>query len=543
MNTVLHPEVLAAAAAGLDPSTIWNMAGPIVGALAIFLLGFVIASLAANLTGRILRRSQVDSYLASNMRSGPNLSMARIAKTIVFWLILLIAVVAALNVLNLTTASAPLNNLLNQVFSYLPKLASAIGLGLVAWVLGTVAKMLVMRAADSWKLDERLNELDHEHTPENLGAYQDSMHTGGHGHQEYSLSKTMGNVVYGFVFLFFLPLILGVLDLQGPLAPVQNLLNQFLSALPLIFKAGVIAVVGWFVAKILRDVVTNLLVAAGVDRLGGNNRANRAPLSRMGGMVVFVLTLIPVAIAALDALAIPAISAPATSMLNQVLSAVPLIATAGVILVGAYFVGRYVADLVVNLLDSFGFNGLFRVMGFEPPVVSGGKSPSEVAGMVTLVGIMLFATVAATNVLNIPALTAIVTAMTYILGRVLFGLVIFGIGLYLANLVYRLVTSSGSAQAMVLGQVARISILVLVSAMALQQMGIAENIVNLAFGLVLGSLAVAAAIAFGLGGRDVAGKHLDRWLNSFQSLDNRGGYGGNGGDRYNQQEEQRRIHN
>jgi hypothetical protein len=544
MNTVLHPEVLAAAAAGLDPSTIWNMAGPIVGALAIFLLGFVIASLAANLTGRILRRSQVDSYLASNMRSGPNLSMARIAKTIVFWLILLIAVVAALNVLNLTTASAPLNNLLNQVFSYLPKLASAIGLGLVAWVLGTVAKMLVMRAADSWKLDERLNELDHDHTPENLGAYQDSMHAG-HGHQEYSLSKTMGNVVYGFVFLFFLPLILGVLDLQGPLAPVQNLLNQFLSALPLIFKASVIAVVGWFVAKILRDVVTNLLVAAGVDRLSGNQRTNGAPLSRMGGMVVFVLTLIPVAIAALDALAIPAISAPATSMLNQVLSAVPLIATAGVILAGAYFVGRYVADLVVNLLDSFGFNGLFRVMGFEPPVVSGGKSPSEVAGMITLVGIMLFATVAATNVLNIPALTAIVTAMTYILGRVLFGLVIFGVGLYLANLVYRLVTSSGSGQAMVLGQVARISILVLVSAMALQQMGIAENIVNLAFGLVLGSLAVAAAIAFGLGGRDVAGKHLDRWLNSFQSLDNRGGYsGGNGGDRYaQQQEEQRRIHN
>jgi hypothetical protein len=542
MNSILHSEVLVAATAGLDSSMIWSMAGPIIGAIVIFLLGFVVASLAANFTGRVLRRSKVDSYLASHMYSGPNLNMAKIAKTVVFWLILLIALVGALNAINLTTASAPLNNLLTQVFSYLPKVASAIGLGLVAWVLGTVAQMLVMRTVDSWKLDERLNEIDHEPTAATMGDDQDAMPRGSH-HPDYSLSKTMGNLVYGFVFLFFLPLILGVLDLQGPLVPVQNLLNQFLSAVPLIFKAGVIAVAGWVVAKILRDVVTNLLVAAGVDRLGSNNnRRKLAPLSRMGGMVVFVLTLIPVAIASLDALALPAISTPATSMLNQVLTAVPSIATAGAILAGAYFVGRYVADLVVNLLDSFGFNGLFRVMGFEPPVVSGGKSPSEIAGWVTLVGIMLFATVAATNVLNIVALTSIVTTMTYILGRVLFGLVIFGIGLYLANLVYGLVTASGSGQAMVLGQVARGAILFFVSAMALQQMGIAENIVNLAFGLVVGSLAISMAIAFGLGGRDVASKHLDRWLSSFQALDKQGGYGSNGSDHYAQSEEQHRIH-
>lgn len=541
MNTVVHQETLAAVAS-LDVPMIWNMAGPLVGAIAIFLLGWVAASIAANLTGRLLRRAKVDSYLSSNMQSGPHLSMAKIAKTIVFWLVLLVAVVAALNVLNLTTASAPLNNLLNQVFSYLPKLGSAVALGLVAWVCGTVAKMLVMRTADSWKLDDRLNQLDQvdqDHVADPENEYSNAMQMG-QPRSENSLSRTMGNVVYGFICLFFLPLILGVLDLQGPLSPIQNLLGQFLSALPLIFKAGIIAGAGWLIAKILRDVVTNLLVATGIDRVANNSAMpSRVSLSRMGGMVVFVLTLIPTAIAALEALSLPAISAPATAMLNQVLSAVPLIATAGVILGGAYFIGRYIADLVTNLLDSVGFNSLFRVMGFEPPAVSGGKTPAEIAGMVTLVGVMLFATVAATNVLNIPALTAIVTAMTYILGRVVFGLVIFGVGLYLANLVYRLVTSSGSQQAMVLGQVARTAILVFVSAMTLQQMGIAENIVNLAFGLVLGSLAVAAALAFGLGGREVAAKHLDRWLNSFQALDQRG----NNGDRYAQQQDQHRIHN
>ena len=49
--------------------------------------------------------------------------------------------------------------------------------------------------------------------------------------------------------------------------------------------------------------------------------------------------------------------------------------------------------------------------------------------------------------------------------------------------------------------------------MALQQMGVATSIVNLAFGLLLGAVAVAIAIAFGLGGRDVAADNLREWVN------------------------------
>ena len=52
--------------------------------------------------------------------------------------------------------------------------------------------------------------------------------------------------------------------------------------------------------------------------------------------------------------------------------------------------------------------------------------------------------------------------------------------------------------------------------MALQQMGVATDIVNLAFGLLLGAIAVAIAIAFGLGGRDVAGDQLREWLGAFK---------------------------
>jgi hypothetical protein len=129
---------------------------------------------------------------------------------------------------------------------------------------------------------------------------------------------------------------------------------------------------------------------------------------------------------------------------------------------------------------------------------------------------MLFATIAATNVLQIEALTAIVSGIVVVAGRIIAGLIVFAVGLYLANLAFNLITSSGSRQSRLLGQTARIAIIALVSAMALQQMGIASDIVNLAFGLLLGAIAVAIALAFGLGGRDIAATQVREWLSSFK---------------------------
>jgi len=50
-------------------------------------------------------------------------------------------------------------------------------------------------------------------------------------------------------------------------------------------------------------------------------------------------------------------------------------------------------------------------------------------------------------------------------------------------------------------------------------MGLADDIVNMAFGLTLGSIAVAVALAFGLGGREAAGKQLEYWFNKMRDND------------------------
>jgi hypothetical protein len=76
------------------------------------------------------------------------------------------------------------------------------------------------------------------------------------------------------------------------------------------------------------------------------------------------------------------------------------------------------------------------------------------------------------------------------------------------------VQASGVAQAGLLALATRVSILVLAGAMALRQMGLASEIINMAFGLLLGAIAVAVALAFGLGGREAAARELEEWLRS-----------------------------
>ena len=89
------------------------------------------------------------------------------------------------------------------------------------------------------------------------------------------------------------------------------------------------------------------------------------------------------------------------------------------------------------------------------------------------------------------------------------------IGYWLADLAARAIQRANPDGRTGLARIARVAILGLVLAMGLRAMGIADDIVNLAFGLVLGAVAVAAALAFGLGGRDAAGKLADRWVQEY----------------------------
>jgi hypothetical protein len=518
----------------------------LLGAIAILVIGLIIANIASGVTKGLLKRTNVDNKVAEWItgRQGGEDSppIEDWIAGAVYWIVIVFTVVAVLNTLNLQAVSQPLNNFLNQITGFLPKLlGAAIFLG-VAWLIATLVKIVTTRALRAARLDERLNQ--------QVESPPGTSETPRRPTNQFSLAETIGNALYWFIFLLFLPAILDSLGLQGTLQPVQQLLNNILGILPNILGAVLIAATGWLIAQVVRRIVTNLLAASGADQLGARfglrGTVGGQSLSWILGTIVYVLILIPTAIAALQKLQIEAISTPAIAMLNQILNAIPKIFTAALILVIAYVLGQFLSDLVTNILTSIGFNNIFQWLGLpsprttrttrvtvtpetplDSPSPSGrettlqsstvpARTPSELIGIIVLVGIMLFAAVAAIDVLQIAALTAIVSGIVVISGRILGGLIVFAIGLYLANLVFNLITSSGSRQSRILAQIARIAIIALVLPMALQQMGIAGNIVELAFGLLLGAIAVAIALAFGLGSRDIAATQVREWLSSFK---------------------------
>ena len=109
--------------------------------------------------------------------------------------------------------------------------------------------------------------------------------------------------------------------------------------------------------------------------------------------------------------------------------------------------------------------------------------PSDVAGLIIFVALMLFASIEAAGMLGFGALSNLITRFLILGGQVVLGLVIFGIGLYLAKVAEIAVRASSIQQADVLAMATRVAIIVLAGAMELRQMGLANEIINLTFGL------------------------------------------------------------
>ncbi len=477
----------------------------LIAALIILIVGWVIALIVSGVVRGVLRRTKLGARVAGWLGKGEGSQAAQAEEWVakgVFYLIMIFVLVAFFQTLNLTLITEPLNRLLVQVFQYLPQVLGALILALIAWGVATLLRFLVSRVVTATKLEQRLG---------GQAAAEP-------GQQRASLAQTLGTAVYWLVFLFFLPGIVGALGLQGLLQPIQSMLDKLMAFLPNLLGAALIFVIGWFIARIVQRIVTSVLAAIGTDRLSERIGLARVlgtkTLSGLIGLIVYVLILIPVLIAGLNALALDAVTQPASDLLNKVLAAFPNIFAAALLLVISYVIAHLVAGLVSSLLAGLGFDGLPARLGLAAGTKEGQTAPSAVVGVIVLVAIMLFAATEASQLLGFAALAVLITEFTVFASHVILGLIIFALGLYLSSLAAKAILATGASQARLLALASRGAILVLAGAMALRQMGLANEIINLAFGLLLGAIAVALALAFGLGGREIAGRELQNWLNT-----------------------------
>lgn len=363
---------------------------------------------------------------------------------------------------------------------------AAILIGLIGWLFASIFKNLVAKALAKTRLDQKLSN--------NAGVKP--------------MSGTIADIVYWFILLLVLTMVLDRLGLNGLFMPLTNMIDKTFSFIPNALLAVFVFFIGFVAARAVRGIVTNLVAGFNIQALAtkaGINEKNSLPT--IAGSLSFMLVIIPFTIAALDALKVEAISRPATNMLNKVLESLPNVFTAAAILVVTYYVVRMLAGIVKNILANTQIDALPAKLGLQNAL--GEKKVSDLVGCAILFFAMLFAGIAAADLLGFEAISGIIAMFIAFGSQIILGAVILTIGFWLAGIIAGVVERSEQGSKF-LANIVRVLIMGLVLAMGLKAMGIADSIVNLAFGLTLGAVAVAFALAFGLGGRDAAARLLKR---------------------------------
>jgi hypothetical protein len=348
-----------------------------------------------------------------------------------------------------------------------------------------------------------------------------------------SIGTELGRLAYWLVWLVGLIAALQPLGLSGVLTPVTALTNEVFAFLPKLLGAGLFFFAGLILARIVRHIVEAALGALNLERLLGRAGLSigeqpiavdesgtasegaapvRSSIARAVGVTVSAIIILFAAIGALQILQITAISDPATNMLNAIALAIPNVLAALVWLTLAYIIGRWVKSLLETVLPSLGFDNAVRALGVTPA----NAVPSRVVGTLAMTAAIIIGLMEAARQVGGDSTAALMFQITELGGKVIFGTVIIVVGLFLARILANLVGSS-TGEASYAQTIVKYAIIALFTAIGLTFMGLADQIVMMAFGLILGSAAVATALAFGLGGRDYAARVLEEWHDGTQT--------------------------
>lgn len=323
-----------------------------------------------------------------------------------------------------------------------------------------------------------------------------------------SLGESLGRIVSLLIWLFGLLAVLTVLGLGTVAGPIDSLLNNVVEFIPNIVGAGLIFFIGMMVARIVRDIVETALRTIDFDkwavRGGVDNVTGGSAISTTIATIVYAAIVIFVAIMALDALNIESISGPASDMLRMIFAAIPNIIGAALLLGIGYLISRFVVQILREVLPGLGVDRALAESG----LVGEGTTASGIIARVVQVAILLFFAIAATRLLGFPELTAILDQLLELGGRVIFGAVVIAFGFLIANLLARVIAGDGGDGTA--ATVVKWATIVLFTFMGLQFTGIGGMIPANALTIIIAGIAVAGALAFGLGGRDWAARKLEQ---------------------------------
>lgn len=383
-----------------------------------------------------------------------------------------------------------LENFANQVSNFLPDLLGAILVLLVGWLIAKGIKALVVRLLRKTNWDERV--FGRTNVPDT--------------------NVFLGNIFYYLVMIIVILIVLEILGIDQVLTPLENMVDEFLSFIPNIIGAILIGFIGYILAKF----VSNLVSIGGsfldrmVDKTGFKDTDKLVNVLKK---IVFIIIFVPFLIQAFNALQLEAISEPANDILYGFTEMLGEIIIAALILTVFIWGGKFLADFLEDLFKSLGLDTLAKKIQIQN-MIGANQSLSKILANLIYFFLVFFGIITAVEILGLDRLTEILNQILEVTGQIIFGLIILAIGNYISVIIYNTMTRSRENK--FIANIVRYASLALFIAIALRTMGIANEIVELAFGLILGALAVAFALSYGLGGREAAGEHFREVLQKFK---------------------------
>lgn len=484
---------------------------PLLGAIAALIVGWLLARFISWLVFKALCKTTIDDWLVGKMgiedwlkkrarKSGSTENLVeRGIQKVVYWMLMVGVFIAVFEILDIRMISDPLSAMLKEVTTSVDDFLRA-GLILAAALVGAFMARVALRTLfKRLKLDERAKK----YGPEDAKT---------------SITDTAANIAFwGILFLALAPL-LDALKLSALATPVTNVVDKVMAVLPKAGGAVVVFAIGWVVSKIVKEIVTNLLVTVGLDRfvekLGFEKLVKDQPPSRLVGATLQIIILVQLAISGLENLGLRALADPLTNMINMLWTYVPKLLGGALLVVIGVVAGRFAGRIVAKTLESVGFDRFLRRIGLG--VLEQGlrktfeavKTPSALVGYIVSYVIILLMVGQIFDTLQMTVVAALIHKFlsNYLLNG-LIALVIIGIGFIIGNVVQKMIAAHGAEGTRLyffLGTMARYVILVFAFTMAASHIGLGQNVVMIAFFLTFGAICLALALAFGLGGKEVA---------------------------------------
>lgn len=531
-------------------------------ALGIVIGGWLAAFILQRATYVALQRTTIDDKIATMMGLHPGdeggARIERVVAKAVYYVVLAAVVVMLFDYLKVEAVTLPLVALMSGLAGAVPNLLKALLFGVGGYVLARIVRRLLVLFFDKTQFDKRVAKysggLDEQ-------EQREAKKKGKKVDAPIPFSKTVGEVAYWFILIVTAIPVMESLQISALAEPLSNALGILTSFLPKLGAAAVLLLIGYVAARAVRGLVSGVLSKIGVDRvvtrLGFGAALRQNPLSSVAGTIAMVFVFLQFAIAAVGRLELAEISGPLSIMLAQVYAYLPKLFVGAVVLAIGVVLARVTANLTARLFAAVGFNSFVAHLGLVKDETvgrkqeeesrrvveeglrdlettpedktevsdagpasadallakrgsSGIKTPADIAGAAASVVVILLFLKQTLATLELTSLSGMLDRLVQFLPHLLAALVVLGAGLWAGAWAHRRIGEvlGGSSDRLLrlLGPIAHGAIVTFAAMVAVQQLGVGTQLIAIAFAVILGALCLALALAFGLGGREVAGK-------------------------------------